>query len=138
MPAATEGNKKLLIQALAKGLAPGCAAALIGVGRSTAYNWKRDDAEFSAQWEEAVQTSLDRLESVMYEVALTPEGQKEREFQLRHRRPEVYHNMQENILNANTQTNYYLNITIEEQLETLHRLGLPAPIIESDAEEDDA
>jgi hypothetical protein len=81
----------------------------------------------------SVQTSLDRLETVMYEVALTPQGQKEREFQLRHRRPEVYHNMQENILNANTQNNnYYLNITLKEQLETLERLGLPMPGIESD------
>jgi hypothetical protein len=125
------------LKALANGLAPGCAAAEIGVGRSTVYNWKRDDQEFATQWEEAVQTSLDRLETVMYQVALTPEGQKEREFQLRHRRPEVYHNMQENILNANTQTNYFLNITIEEQLETLQRLGLPAPVIESDCEEED-
>ena len=68
---------------------------------------------------EAVQTSLDRLESVMYEVALTSEGQKEREFQLRHRRPEVYHNMQENLLNASnatTQNNYFLNITLQEKV----------------------
>jgi hypothetical protein len=62
VPEATEANKKMLIQALAKGLAPGCAAALIGVGRSTAYAWKRDDSEFAAQWDLAVQSSLDRLE----------------------------------------------------------------------------
>lgn len=136
VPAATEGNKQLLIQALAKGLAPGCAAALIGVGRSTAYAWKREDEEFSTRWDEAVQTSLDRLETIMYEVALTPEGQKEREFQLRHRRPDVYHNMQENILTATTTTSYYLNITLKEQLETLQQLGLPLPVIESDREED--
>jgi hypothetical protein len=32
--------------------------------------------------------------------------------------------------------NYYLNITLKEQLETLERLGLPVPVIESDREED--
>ena len=78
-------------------------SAEIEISRSTAYNRKRDDEEFAAQWEEAVETSLDRLETVMYQVALTPAGQKEREFQLRHRRPGTYHNMQENILSANTQ-----------------------------------
>jgi hypothetical protein len=84
-----------------------------------------------------VQTALDRIETVMYQVAMTSDGQKEREFMLRHRRPEVYHNMQENILTANSQNNYFLNITVEEQLETLQRLGLPAPVIESDCEEEE-
>ena len=39
-------------------------------------------------------------------------------------------------MNANTQNNYFLNITLQEQLETLERLGLPAPVVESDREED--
>jgi hypothetical protein len=134
---AMAANKKKFLAALAAGLAPGCAAKEIEINRSTAYNWKRDDEEFATRWDEAVQTSLDRLETVMYQVALTPEGQKEREFQLRHRRPEVYHNMQENLLTATTQsTNYYLTITLQEQIETLERLGLPVPVIESDREED--
>ena len=65
-------NKKKFLAALAAGMAPGCAATEIEINRSTAYKWKRDDDEFAAQWEEAVQTSLDRLETVMYQVALTP------------------------------------------------------------------
>ena len=60
-------NKKKFLAALAAGMAPGCAAKEIEISRSTAYNWKRDDEE---QWEEAVETSLDRLETVMYQVAL--------------------------------------------------------------------
>ena len=40
--------------------------------------------------------------------------------------------MQENVLSANTQNNYFLNITLQEQRETLERLGLPVPVIESD------
>ena len=46
-------NKKKFLAALAAGLAPGCAAKEIEISRSTAYNWKRDDSEFAAQWEEA-------------------------------------------------------------------------------------
>ena len=47
--------------------------------------------------------------------------------------PRCIHDMQENLINGgnNTQNNYFLNITLKEQLETLQRLGLPAPIIES-------
>lgn len=129
-------NKKKFLAALAAGMSPGCAAKECEISRTTAYNWKRDDEEFATLWVDAVETSLDRLETVMYQVALTPEGQKEREFQLRHRRPGTYHNMQENLLTADTQNNYFLNITLQEQLETLQRLGLPAPVIESDNEED--
>jgi hypothetical protein len=31
-----------------------------------------------------------------------------------------------------------MNVTMQEHLERLERLGLPAPVIESDREEDDA
>jgi hypothetical protein len=48
--AAMAGNKKKFLAALLAGLSPGCAAAEIEIGRSTAYNWKRDDSEFAAQW----------------------------------------------------------------------------------------
>ena len=72
---------------------------------------------------------------MLYEVALTPEGQREREFALKWRRRDVYNSTQENV-NGSTQNNYFLNITLQEQLETLERLGLPAPVIESDNEED--
>jgi len=34
-------------------------------------------------------------------------------------------------------SNFILNITLEEQLKRLERLGLPLPVIESDYEEDD-
>ena len=44
--------------------------------------------------------------------------------------------MQENVLSANTQNNYFLNITLQEQRETLERLGLPVPVIESTREEE--
>ena len=47
---ATAINKKKFLAALAAGMAPGCAAKEIEIHRSTAYNWKRDDEEFAAQW----------------------------------------------------------------------------------------
>lgn len=33
-----------------------------GIGRSTAYEWKEKDKEFSKQWDEAIQDGLDELE----------------------------------------------------------------------------
>ena len=79
--------------------------------------------------------------SFSIEVALTPEvidavgparSQATREYILKYRRREVYNNTQEkhNGIN-NMQNNYFLDITLQEQLETLERLGLPAPVIES-------
>lgn len=38
------------------------AARAIGIGRTTAYEWKRDDKEFSDLWDEAEQYAADRLE----------------------------------------------------------------------------
>ena len=100
-----------------------CAAVSIGVSRSTAYGWKKEDAKFSVQWEDAVETALDRVESEMYIDAVGPErNQAAREYILKWRRRDVYNNTQESLLNGGgTQNNYFLNITLQEQLETLER-----------------
>ena len=67
---AMKPGKELMVVALAKGMGPGDAAEALGLGRSTVYLWKREDAEFSTKWEEAVEISLDRLETVAYNLAL--------------------------------------------------------------------
>jgi hypothetical protein len=69
-PEAMKAGKELMVTALGKGMGPGDAAEMLGLGRSTVYEWKREDTEFSAKWEEAVETSLDRLETVSYNLAL--------------------------------------------------------------------
>lgn len=33
-----------------------------GIGRRTAYEWKKEDLEFSKQWDDAIQDGLDELE----------------------------------------------------------------------------
>ena len=66
---ATAANKELFIEQLATGIAPGDAAEAINIDRSTAYAWKKDDGLFSARWDNAVETSLDKLETVLYNAA---------------------------------------------------------------------
>lgn len=39
------------------------AAEAVGVDRSTVYKWRKQDAEFSAQWDDAVEEAADRLEA---------------------------------------------------------------------------
>ena len=126
---ATAANKELFIEQLAAGIAPGDAAEAINIDRSTAYAWKKDDGLFSARWDNAVETSLDKLETVGDINAIMNT--------LKYRRKHVYSN---NTSDADrlsgSQTNYFLDVTLQEQLERLDRLGLPRPVIESDREED--
>jgi hypothetical protein len=133
---APKANKARFVEALLKGVAPGEAAEAIGIPRSTAYSWKKDDPAFSMNWDDAVETSLDKVETVVYNAALKGNLQAA-EFTLKWRRRDVYNNTEESRL-AGVQNNYLLNITLQEQLERLDRLGLPRPVTETDYEEDDA
>lgn len=38
------------------------SATLAGIGRSAAYDWRRDDSTFAADWEAAVDEAADRME----------------------------------------------------------------------------
>jgi hypothetical protein len=62
--------KERFIEQLAAGCAPGVAARNIGISRRAAYNWKQDDEEFNAKWVDAVETSLDVLETSVYDRGL--------------------------------------------------------------------
>ena len=93
-------------------------------------------ADFSALWDKAVETALDKVESVVYRLALAGNLQAA-EFLLKWRRRGVYNNTSDSDHTSNT-TNFIMNVTMQEHLERLERLGLPAPVIESDREEDDA
>jgi hypothetical protein len=37
----------------------------------TAYRWRQDDREFASRWDEAMQTAVDAVESVLYQKALS-------------------------------------------------------------------
>jgi hypothetical protein len=134
---AMAAGKELMITALGKGLGPGDAAEALGLGRSTVYEWKREDIAFSAKWEEAVETSLDRLETVAYNLALGGDF-RAIEWNLKWRRKDVYQNSNEDRAAVTSQTNYFLNADLQEHYDRLARLGLPAPVIEPDYEVIDA
>ena len=132
-PKAVAKFKKLFLKQLELGRSPGVAAENIGIGRSTAYNWKQNDADFSAEWVDAVETSLDKLETQLYDNALAGNS-SDLQFALKHRRKAVYGNITEDRSPA-SQTNFIANVTLQEHLERLDRLGLPRPVIETDEED---
>ena len=57
-PASKPVYERRLLEALARGMSPARAAKVAGVGRSTAYPWRREDPEFAAKWDEAVAGEL--------------------------------------------------------------------------------
>jgi hypothetical protein len=149
-PAAHDAYKQRLLKALAKGKSPAWAAEDAGIGRSTAWLWRKNDPEFAAAWDEAVAEGVDRLEDEAHRRAVEGynprpiyhKGKKVGEIReysdsllgllLKGRRPEVYARGDR----APTQ-NVLLNITLEEHVKRLERLGLPVPVIESDLEDED-
>jgi len=78
-----------MLEALARGMSPARAAKVAGVGRSTAYLWRREDPEFAQKWDDAVADGIDLLEDEVCRRAL--EGSdKLLMFLLERRRPEVW------------------------------------------------
>ena len=47
------------------------AARAAGFGRNAAYEWRKDDAEFAAAWDEALDEAVDGLEEVAWQRAET-------------------------------------------------------------------
>jgi hypothetical protein len=115
------------------GRSPGVAARNVGIARSTAYGWKKEDQEFDAAWVDAVETALDGLETQLYDSALAGNS-SDAQFILKHRRREVYGNVGD----RPQQSDPILNITFQEHCKRLELLGLPIPQIEGDCEEEDA
>jgi hypothetical protein len=125
--------KERFLKQLALGRWPGVAARNVKIARATAYGWKKEDQEFDAAWVDAVETALDALEKQLYDSGLAGNS-SDAQFILKHRRREVFGNVKE----RPQQSNFFSNITLQERLKRLERLGLPIPQIESDYEELDA
>ena len=64
-------KKKRFIETLAAQGTVSHAAQAAGVSRNTAYRWQRDDPEFAYLWDEAHENAVDRVESVLYQKALS-------------------------------------------------------------------
>lgn len=50
-------------QALSSGLPVGKAAQTVGYARSSVYEWRREDEQFSKAWAEAEETAVERMEA---------------------------------------------------------------------------
>lgn len=64
-------RKKRFIEALTLKGTVNHAAKAAGVSRWTAYRWRQKDLEFADLWEEALDTAVDAVESVLYQKALS-------------------------------------------------------------------
>lgn len=58
--------KRIFIEALTKAPNITRAAEAAGIDRDTAYRWRKEDEEFAAQWEQALNATLDNLEQLVY------------------------------------------------------------------------
>jgi len=77
------------IKALQKEPSVKNAAKSAGIDRTTAYKARLEDAEFAARWKDAIQHSVDDLETVAFKLATKGEPRLI-EFLLRCHRPEIY------------------------------------------------
>lgn len=65
------------------------AARAGGFGRNAAYEWRKDDEEFAAAWDEALDEAIDNLEATAYERASTT-SDRLAEVLLKAHRPDKY------------------------------------------------
>lgn len=66
----TVERKRKFIEGMIKTHTVYRAATIAGVSKKTAYNWYHSDPQFAEAWDEAEDSSTDRLESSMYERAV--------------------------------------------------------------------
>jgi hypothetical protein len=65
----TPERQAAFIRLLRAGNSVGAAAAAIGCSRISMYDWRATDAEFRAQWDEALEFQTEEIESVVYRKA---------------------------------------------------------------------
>lgn len=66
------------------------AARVAGFGRTAAYAWREEDADFAAEWIEAENAAADKLEQVAFERATSGQSDKMLEILLKAHRPERF------------------------------------------------
>jgi hypothetical protein len=70
IPQYTEERADIIIETLEAGYRAYTAAQRVGVTRMTIFNWRKAYPEFGKRWEQAVASATDRLEEVVYRLAL--------------------------------------------------------------------
>lgn len=99
-----------------------CRAAMIG--RTAAYDWRRDDADFAAAWEEAEEEAIDKLEEVARERAIDG-SDRMMEILLKAHRPEKYvERLRSELTGPNGGPIQTANMTAAALIEEAKRLGI--------------
>lgn len=99
-----------------------CRAAMIG--RTAAYDWRRDDADFAAAWEEAEEEAVDKLEEVARERAIDG-SDRMMEILLKAHRPEKYvERLRSELTGPNGGPIQTANMTSAALIEEAKRLGI--------------
>jgi hypothetical protein len=85
----TDRAREAFIEALRETCNVSHAARVAGVGRRTVYDWRDTDPEFAAEWAEAEEEAVDKLEQVARERAIDG-SDKMMEILLKAHRPDKY------------------------------------------------
>lgn len=96
------------------------ASKKAGIGRRTAYTWRKLDPEFARQWDEALEDSIDALEKSLYERALVKDTLAAI-FLLKGAKPEKYRERHE--VNGGQLTDAQLESKLSEYL---RKVGIAA------------
>lgn len=82
-------QRRLFLEAIAKGLSVSSACRAAGVGRATPYRWRKGNKVFARAWDEAEQDGVDKLEDRALQLAHAGDA-KLVMFLLKAKRPEKY------------------------------------------------
>jgi hypothetical protein len=85
----TPKRRAVFLEMIGAGLTIERAAKAIGVTRMTCYQWRRTDAQFRAEWESAIDDSIEKVETGLIEAAAGGDVTAAI-FLLRSRKPDIY------------------------------------------------
>lgn len=122
--------KERYLKHLSTGFAPGLAAEKANVTRATVYGWRSDDEQFAKDWDDAIETGVDKIEAALAKRAREHSDRAAIAI-LAAYRPERYARQ----ANADAHTSVTFQVTMQDHAKRLERLGLPSPVIEVDSNE---
>jgi hypothetical protein len=85
----TAKRRAALLRAIASGLSVSAACKAATIGKTAAYDWRKDDAAFAREWDDAIESATDALEDIARRRAVA-QSDLLLIFLLRSRRPHVY------------------------------------------------
>ncbi|NBB81653.1 MAG: terminase [Verrucomicrobia bacterium] len=85
----TPKKREAFLSCLENGDSVQNAANVAGVARGTVYRWRKEDEEFAAAWDMALDSGIDRLEDEAYKRALSGSDTL-LIFLLKSKRPSIY------------------------------------------------